>query len=77
MYQVIRDFTDLHDNDYAYHAGDIFPREGIRVSKNRLRELAGSENRQGIPLIESVEEESEDVEDGMDCQKRGGREWDC
>lgn len=62
MYQVIRDFTDLHDNDYAYRAGDNFPREGIRVSKNRLRELAGSENRQGIPLIELVGGEPEGVE---------------
>ena len=44
MYRVIKDFVDLQDNDHSYHTGDIFPREGIWVSKKRLKELAGSEN---------------------------------
>lgn len=59
MYRVIKDFVDLQDNDHSYHTGDIFPREGIWVSKKRLKELAGSENRQKVPLIELAGEEQE------------------
>jgi hypothetical protein len=54
MYQVIRFFTDLKDNDYAYKVGDTFPREGVDVSEERLAELAGSDNKQGTPLIKKV-----------------------
>ena len=58
MYRVIKAFTDLHDNDYPYAVGDIFPRSGVSVSAGRCAELAGSNNKQGQPLIvaESVEE---------------------
>ena len=54
MYQVIRFFTDLKDNDYAYKVGDTFPREGVEVSEERLAELAGSDNKQGTPLVKKV-----------------------
>lgn len=54
MYQVIRFFTDLKDNDYAYKVGDTFPREGVDVSEERLAELSGSDNKQGTPLIKKV-----------------------
>lgn len=56
MYRVIKYFTDLHDGDFAYNAGDIFPRKGVSVSEARLAELAGSGNKQGQPLIELVKE---------------------
>lgn len=55
MYKVIKYFTDLHDNDHAYVEGDIFPRKGVTVTQERLDELAGSNNRQGVPLIKKVE----------------------
>ena len=51
MYKVIKAFTDLHDNDYPYSVGDTFPRLGIKVSEKRLKELSGSDNKQGTPLI--------------------------
>lgn len=51
MYKVIKAFTDLHDNDYPYRVGDMFPRLGIKVSEKRLKELSGSDNKQGTPLI--------------------------
>lgn len=44
MYKVIKHFIDLHDNDHSYNEGDIFPREGVDVSKERIEELAGSTN---------------------------------
>lgn len=56
MYKVIKLFADLHDNDHVYQPGDVFPREGITVTAERLAELAGSKNKQGVPLIEKVEE---------------------
>ena len=56
MYKVIKYFTDLQDNNHPYNAGDIFPRSGMEVSEDRLAELAGSENKQGVPLIRKVEE---------------------
>ena len=56
MYKVIKFFTDLHDNNYPYNVGDSFPRKGIEVSAGRLAELSGSDNKQGQPLIELVEE---------------------
>jgi hypothetical protein len=55
MYKVIKNFTDLQDDGHPYVVGDTFPRKGKRVSKKRLEELAGSENRQGKPLIVKVD----------------------
>lgn len=59
MYKVIKYFTDLHDNDHPYEVGDIFPRYGVKVTAKRLAELAGSGNKQGVPLIKLVEEAPE------------------
>lgn len=58
-YKVIRYFKDLQDNDYLYQEGDIFPREGFKVTASRLKELSGSNNKQGCPLIKS--DEAKDV----------------
>lgn len=57
MYEVIHYFTDLQDNEYPYNVGDIFPRNGLTVSEERLKELSGSNNKQHKPLIKFVEEE--------------------
>ena len=58
MYRVIKAFTDLQDKKYAYKAGDIFPREGVTVSADRLEELSSNKNKRGIPLIEEVKKEA-------------------
>lgn len=66
MYKVIKKFHDLQDatktkNGMVYHeynVGDEFPRKGREVSEERLEELAGKENKQGVPLIEFVEEKA-------------------
>jgi hypothetical protein len=57
MYKVISFFTDLQDFNHPYKVGDVFPRQGMNVSEERLKELAGSRNKQGKPLIEKIEEE--------------------
>ena len=54
MYKVLLYFEDLQDNRHPYFTGDTFPREGLEVSEERLKELASSENKRGIPLIEAV-----------------------
>lgn len=54
MYRVIHFFTDLQDNGHKYSVGDNFPRTGLTVSENRLKELATVNNKQGKPLIEIV-----------------------
>lgn len=56
MYRVIKYFTDLHDKDHPYNVGDTFPRAGIEVTEERLKELSGCDNKQGTPLIELVDE---------------------
>ena len=56
MYKVIKYFTDLQDNNYAYYVGDTFPRNGVEVGAERIAELASDKNRRGIPLIEEVAE---------------------
>ncbi|WP_436950198.1 Rho termination factor N-terminal domain-containing protein [Staphylococcus xylosus] len=55
-YEVIKYFTDLQDNDYEYNVGDIFPRKGLRVTDERLRELSTDENRQRVHLIKPISE---------------------
>ena len=56
MYRVIKSFTDLQDNNYAYYVGDTFPRNGVEVCAERIAELSSDKNLQGVPLIEEVAE---------------------
>lgn len=58
MYKVIKFFHDLQDNNYEYKIGDTFPRKGLKVSDERLAELASNANKQGCPLIEKVEKKA-------------------
>ena len=61
MYKVIKHFTDMQDNNFAYNVGDEYPRKGVSVLQSRINELAGSKNRQGVPLIEEIEEPKEET----------------
>lgn len=54
MYKVIKFFTDLQDDNFAYEEGDIFPRAGKEVTQERLDELSSPNNRQNTPLIVAV-----------------------
>ena len=56
MYKVIKYFTDLQDNNYAYYVGDTFPRNGVEAGAERIAELSSDKNLQGVPLIEEVAE---------------------
>ena len=66
MYKVIKGFHDLQDATktksgeiyHEYNVGDEYPRKGFKVSEDRLKELAGKDNKQGTPLIAEVKEET-------------------
>lgn len=51
MYKVLKDFADLQDSNHIYRTGDDYPRPGFEVSPNRIKELTGHNNLQGVPLI--------------------------
>lgn len=57
MWKVIKYFTDLQDENYAYNVGDTYPRKGLNPSEERIAELSGSENKQGVPLIKEVKQQ--------------------
>jgi hypothetical protein len=68
MFRVIEFFTDLQDGNHAYNVGDTFPREGVTVTADRIKELSGTQNKRGIALIEEVREAAEtaDAEEPAD-----------
>ena len=59
MYKVLRTFADLQDNKYLYHAGDVYPRDGLAVRAERFHELSSRNNSAGVVLIEYAPEGSQ------------------
>ena len=57
MYIAIRKFIDLEDESHEYNAGDTYPREGFKPSRERIIELASSKNKCETPLIAFIEDE--------------------
>ena len=59
-YEVIESFRDLKDNEYVYlknvEGKNIYPREGLKPSKERIEELSSDKNQIGKPLIRKREE---------------------
>lgn len=53
-YIVVKDFTDLQDDNHIYRAGDKYPHRG-RAKKERVAELMSHENKRGEPLIREGE----------------------
>lgn len=56
MYKTIAFFTDLQDNGHPYEVGDVYPREGLEPSPERISELSGPYNLRKTPLIAEVEQ---------------------
>lgn len=56
MCKVVKAFIDLQDNNHYYHEGDNFPRDGVDASDDRIAELASTDNRCGVVLIEVLQE---------------------
>ena len=74
MYKVIKHFTDMQDNNFAYQVGDEYPRKGMSVLQSRINELASSKNRQGVPLIEEIPEVEEKPEKKTKSTKKVDKE---
>lgn len=72
MYKVIKYFTDMQDNNFAYNVGDEYPRKGLSVLPSRIKELASDKNRQGCPLIEEIP----DVEDKPEKKTKSTKKAD-
>lgn len=62
MYRTIVRFEDLQDNRHEYNPGDIFPRDGLKITNERIKELECGTNRRGIPLIEYVEDKPKETQ---------------
>ena len=60
MYKVLVAFTDLQDKNRTYNVGDTFPRDGFKVSAERLQELSSTNNKRGVALIEKIGEKREE-----------------
>lgn len=56
MYTVNMGFVDLQDSNHSYAAGDTYPRQGLKPTKERTAELSGAGNGRKIPLIKEVKE---------------------
>lgn len=52
MYRVIEQFADLQDDKYVYELGMIYPRKGYTPTEDRMKELSGTDNKIGKPVIQ-------------------------
>lgn len=50
-------FKDLEDNNYIYKKGDIYPREGLEPTEERIKKLSTKKNKIGEILIKKVNKE--------------------
>lgn len=50
-YEVIQSFNDAQDREYSYHEGDIYPRDGIAPSEQRIKDLMNGNNIYRLALI--------------------------
>ena len=64
----------MQDNNFAYNVGDEYPRKGMSVLPSRIKELAGSKNRQGVPLIEEIPDIEEKPEKKTKSTKKVDKE---
>lgn len=62
-YKVIKFFMDGQDGNHSYIPGNIYPREGLTPSEERIAELASTKNRLGEILIEPVQSTAQKKEE--------------
>lgn len=53
-YRVLENFSDKQDGRRPYKVGDIYPREGLAPSPQRIAELLGPDNARHRPVIEVI-----------------------
>ncbi len=59
---VYKAWKDIEDDNHPYKKGDTYPREGLKPTKKRIKELSSKNNKIGEVLIEVVKVEKEDKE---------------
>lgn len=62
-YKVKKFFMDGQDNNHSYITGDIYPRDGLTPSAERIAELVSVNNRLGEVLIEPVQSTAQKKEE--------------
>lgn len=62
MYKVLIRFKDKN-HQVVYEKGDTYPRKGIQVSDERLRELESGDNPLAQAVIEKIEEEKKEEQE--------------
>ncbi len=61
-YKALVRFTDLQDDNFKYEPGDVYPRAGLKVSAERLKELSSKNNKRGIPVIKRLTKKEAEAE---------------
>lgn len=56
MYEVIRAFRDLTDDNRLYQVGDKYPAKGVKPTKTRVKELLTGSNRMGKVYLREIED---------------------
>lgn len=69
MYRVKHGFWDMEDkNKHVYKVNDPFPYDGRKISKKRLEELSGTNNKIGEVLIELDDEDKKNDSNSTDLE---------
>ena len=60
MYEVVEYFEDLQDGMHPYKKGDAYPRKGLEVSEERIRQLSTTNNaRNTVFIVKKADKKSE------------------
>lgn len=78
-YRVLQLFDDLTDYTetkgglvlHRYNPGDIYPRDGKSTTAERVAELMGTGNRQGVPLIVPIDGPANTIDTGATAAQDG------
>lgn len=66
MYRALVDFTDRTEPTEIYRAGDTYPSKAAKKkpTKTRLEELSGCKNAFNCPMIQLIEGDEDDGQEG-------------
>lgn len=57
MYEVVRAFRDVKNENHYYGVGDTYPVSGYKPSKARIEELTKGKNKHGKVYIKKLEDD--------------------
>ena len=69
-YIVLSEFADLQDKNHIYRVGDVYPREGYTPKDERVDELSTAKNLLHKPLIQNVEDSTQEVEESSEVEEQ-------